>query len=484
MNFKLELKYLSITNYPSFEKHFEKLAQAGWLVEKIYLGSILIKYKKIEPEELDFSIIPYEMETSYTRKTKDDLEEFQSVSNVFGWTYATKTSNLHIYYKSRDSHVIPMLTDQEEEFNTLEEIAKRNLKVHYFVTALMLILGLVNLEAVFDTLYYFRSGSLQMLSLLIPLSLVVNIFQIMNLRRFIKKNQENLELGKDLEFNESNQIGFKIIVIVLVVGLLLAVCHLLSLFLLFRNRIILIALLTPLIGITAALGYRFIIKPLKKSKNFKRMMFVLVVIIAVILNLAIGSQFITTLDTDQPDTTNLKVISIQDFYPQQEESVGLLFGDISFLVPKSYQYTSISDRYQSVYTEYSSALNYKVAETLIDLYIQQSEKSLLEKYGNKIENSFARGYYDNTLTLSGFTMDDYNSLEDRSQWEAVRLGKEMLIDNSILKDDKWGYDEVYYLNAKKEEILIRNGKEVYYLSDMDFEHPEVIKIIKSLIDVN
>lgn len=151
MNFKIEMNYLNIDNYPSLEKHFEKMANKGWLIDKVYMGSLFI-YKKIEPQALDFSISPYEVETAFTRKTKKDLEEFQTVSEMVGWNYATKSYDLHIYYKSKSSAAVPIHTDEEEEFKLLERIAKRYLKVQYFFLPLLLVLNWLIIGSIFSNI--------------------------------------------------------------------------------------------------------------------------------------------------------------------------------------------------------------------------------------------------------------------------------------------------------------------------------------------
>lgn len=130
MNFKIENNFLNISNYPSIERHLEKMAEKGWLIDKIILGSIFI-YRRIGPEELDFSISPYEIETTFTRKSKEELEEFQSVCKAVGWNYAAGSFNLHIYFKKRGSEALAIQTDEEEEFRTLAAMGRRQLKGYY-----------------------------------------------------------------------------------------------------------------------------------------------------------------------------------------------------------------------------------------------------------------------------------------------------------------------------------------------------------------
>ena len=140
MNFKIENSFLDMTNYPLVEKHFELMASRGWLIDKIIMGNFFI-YKKIEAEELDFSISPCEVETAFTVKSKEELEEFQSVCESVGWNYAMKVSDLHIYFKKPGTEGVNISTDEEDEFNTLERIAKKQLVSSYLLIPIYIYLA-------------------------------------------------------------------------------------------------------------------------------------------------------------------------------------------------------------------------------------------------------------------------------------------------------------------------------------------------------
>lgn len=99
------------------------MASKGWLIKMIIQGNIFI-YKKIIPERLEFSITPYEIERSFTKKSKEELEEFNSVCESVGWNYATKSYDLHVYFKEYGAEAMDIQTDEEEEFRTLEIISK------------------------------------------------------------------------------------------------------------------------------------------------------------------------------------------------------------------------------------------------------------------------------------------------------------------------------------------------------------------------
>ena len=65
-------------------------------------------------------------------------------------------------------------------------------------------------------------------------------------------------------------------------------------------------------------------------------------------------------------------------------------------------------------------------------------------------------------------------------WNSIPLlssrAQEIVIDRSITKDSSlWDLDEVYFLSYEKDEIILRDGNDVFYLAGMDFSDPKVIK---------
>ncbi|NMA96006.1 MAG: DUF2812 domain-containing protein [Clostridiales bacterium] len=133
MNFKITTNYLNIINYPYIAKYLEDMARKGWLLKKVF-GGVFFIFKRIKPEDLEFSISPYEVETAFTRKSKEELKEFETVCENVGWNYCTKSFDLFIYYKERHSNRTIAYGDEVEYFKTeyslalAKSIAKRLVK--------------------------------------------------------------------------------------------------------------------------------------------------------------------------------------------------------------------------------------------------------------------------------------------------------------------------------------------------------------------
>lgn len=106
---------------------------------------------------------------------------------MVGWNYATKSYNLHIYYKSKNSDAVPIHTDKEEEFKVLERIAKRYLKSQYFLVPFLIFISWLVFGSIFNNIGPMKDGLIQIIALALPAGMVMSITHIIDLRKFLKK---------------------------------------------------------------------------------------------------------------------------------------------------------------------------------------------------------------------------------------------------------------------------------------------------------
>ena len=181
-------------------------------------------------------------------------------------------------------------------------------------------------------------------------------------------------------------------------------------------------------------------------------------------------------DNNIPNTSAYRVLSINDFTGKDIENDGMLLRNASILIPKSYEYTSFAEEAGYLRTEYSNVLNEGLAKNLVNRYKNQGENALIGNYSREIRSSFEDGVYDSHLSSSGFTEEDFYSLSDENYDDAIDRAQEIVIERSITKDSSlWDLDEVYFLSYEKDEIILRDGNDVFYLAGMDFSDPKVIK---------
>lgn len=485
MNFKIENNFLDITNYPSMEKHFEDMAKKGWLISKIFTGSLFV-YKKIEEEKLDFSITPYEVETEFTKKSKEELEEFKSVCEFVGWNYATKSYDLHIYYKGKASKATPIQTDEEEEFKTLEKIAKKRIRFHYIVLPFLLLLSWFLLGGIFNSINTMKDGFSQIIGFLFPFVIVLSIFSIVHFKNFLKINRENMELGKGIKYSNSKFMIPKIILPIYIIALLLMIFYILYMTVILKNNIMLIAFLPALIGLTVGTLFRIFVKPSKKTLRVKKIGLFVALIAAVIISIGFSIFAMTNMscgpdEKKGPTLEGYKFLSIADFPEETLAYEGSLRKQKSFLIPESYDYYFSSEESRGIGTEYSRALTENLAKELVSRYIKQSENALVGRYSREKDLYFAHGVHEDYLLRAGLTIEDLNTLKNKNYKEVDKIVIEIIKERAITKDDEnlWKLEEVYFLNSEKDEVVIRNGKEVYYLEGLDFSDEEIIRKVKN-----
>ena len=488
MNFKIENNFLDITNYPSMEKHFEKMAKEGWLISKIFTGNLFI-YKKIEGEELDFSITPYEVETEFTKKSKEELEEFKSVCESVGWNYATKSYDLHIYFKEKGSEATPIQTDEEEEFKTLEFIAKKRIRTYYFQLPFLIIISWFLLGGINNNVYFMKDGLAQIVAPLLLLGLLLNVWALVHFKSFLKKNRKNMEVGEGIEYSNSKfyipKLAFPITFVFLVVILI----YVLYMGIILKNKTMLIAFVPSFIGIALGLLYRIIVKPSKKSKKVKKLGLLALVLGATIIAIWIGMISLGNLTQVENNETyiieNYKVISIADFPGETLSWEGSLMKQRSFLVPESYKYSSSTKEGRGLITEYGRALTENLARKLVDRYIDQSENALTGRYGREVTLYLKEGVFDDYLLNAGITEADLTEQKNKDIKKAEKEARKIIQERSIINaNEEWNLDEAFFLNFKKTQLLLRNGKEVYFLEGEDFSENELIKIIKKKLQLH
>ena len=218
------------------------------------------------------------------------------------------------------------------------------------------------------------------------------------------------------------------------------------------------------------------------------MVLVAVLITATILSIGTGIFNIGVLASkDGPSKIEgYRVLSINDFSDETIEDSGDLRRNLSFLIPVSYDYSSYARRLGVIDTEYSRALTEGLARNLVNRYKREAENRLIGRNSKDLEFIFENGVYDSYYARSGLTEDDFISLRDRDKKEAVKEALEIIKERSIREDldGLWDLDEVYFLNYESSEIVLRIGKEVFFLGGLDFSDPEIVGVVKDRLGLD
>lgn len=492
MNFKIENNYLHITNYHNIEGHFEEMAMKGWLINKV-IGSSIFIYKRIEPIALDFSISPYEVETEYTKKTKSELTEFQNVVESVGWNYAAKSSNLHIYYKEKGSDALDIQTDEEEEFRVLETIGKRYLKSMWIQIPLFLFLAMANIRQLLTGVEGMRDALPQLLSFMLPFTILTLAVEAYSVNKFLKENKKNVELGKSIEFSSSkfyiNKFSFLINYIIFFIFILYMLYGIIVL----KNTFLVVAMIPVSLTLIIVALYSAFIKPSKMTTKGKKKSFGFTMLLSVMIPILLFGflimDVIQNLDNaTMPNVEGYRVISLNDFQESPIKERGTLRRQTSLLIPTSYEYYSYNDEiYDRTNTEYSKALTEDLARTLLNRYIKEA-RNRVERSKQEVEIYFTEDIYNEFLfeERADISEEEFNRLKNGDIKTAINTTMERIRERAITKVDEnlWNADEAYLLNYNKNEIIIRKGKEVFYIEvERDLTNPQIIKIVKEKLEL-
>lgn len=385
-------------------------------------------------------------------------------------------------------------TDQEEEFRLLERLGKTQIKSYYSLIVMFLFLSWFIIVPLMTRMFEMKNGLNQIITPMLLMQLVVNIIQLISTKKFLKINKKSIEKGKEIEFIEAKFYVTRISLAVTFLTLFVMILYVLYSSIFLRNKVMLLAFIPSMIGLTGGLLFRAFVKPTKHSKKYKIIAFV-VTIVAIS---AVGSLFsilgimnIEKLvdENNIPSRDKYRVLLRDDFVNISTEiEEGTLRQNTSILIPRSYEYTSIGPREDDIRyieTHYSKALTTDVAKELVSRYKYEAVKYIKKKYSPELAYHYQSGELEEYLTYVGLTKNDVNRVMDKELKQATQKFIEIIKGKRTEKIDSqlWGVDEACFLADDKQEIVLRKGREVFYLKGLSFEDPKVIKRAKGILQL-
>ncbi len=246
------------------ERRFEKMARKGWLIQS--LSNYGYTYRRVEPQELHFSISYYPKASMFDPEPGENQQEFLDFCAHTGWKLACTWAQMQIFYNDRETP-IPIETDPVLEVETIHEAMKKNF---LWGQVAMLVLGLlqlyIQLLGLFGNIVAFLSSPLKVLTLgCWVLVILLTTADITVYFRWHKKAKEAAEQGEFLP--SYSTAGFqKLTLAMLGAGLLWAVWNVLG----SSNSLVKFLMPVMLVYITVLVGLTEGVKGLGKRLKFSR----------------------------------------------------------------------------------------------------------------------------------------------------------------------------------------------------------------------
>ena len=136
---KRRYEIFSFYDYTGIEKHLEKMAKKGWMLEKISaLGWV---YRKIEPAKLKFTVCYFSKSSEFDSGLTNDEITFHEFCEHTGWKLAASRAQIHVFYNENQDSV-PIETDAAVKVENMHKAMKKS-----YLPAYLMLFGIAVLNS-------------------------------------------------------------------------------------------------------------------------------------------------------------------------------------------------------------------------------------------------------------------------------------------------------------------------------------------------
>ena len=146
---KYRLETFQLYDYSGIEAHLTKMARKGWILEKV--GALCWKYRRIEPQELEFSITYYPDASVYDPGPTASQERLYDMCEEMGWDFVGEWWQMQIFSRPvataaggpETASQIPLETDPEVKLANIQRTMRRSAGAGNIASLLMIPLCLL-----------------------------------------------------------------------------------------------------------------------------------------------------------------------------------------------------------------------------------------------------------------------------------------------------------------------------------------------------
>ena len=127
----------SFYDHTGMERHLEKMARKGWMVEE--LTNLGWKYRAIEPQKLHFSVSFDIRASDFAPEPTEEQATFQEFCARSGWKLAASSGWMQVFYNEAEDP-LPIQTDPEMEIRMADKRARHMMPAYviYFVLGFLI----------------------------------------------------------------------------------------------------------------------------------------------------------------------------------------------------------------------------------------------------------------------------------------------------------------------------------------------------------
>jgi len=209
-NTKRQITRFAFYDQTAMEKHFEKMASEGWLIERI--SAYFLHYRRIEPKKLHFTVTYFPDASEFDPGPKDKHKMMEDFAARDGWKLLTRWGQMQVFCNEAEKP-IPMETDAVTQVENIYRSMKKNLlPAHLMILALAIWQLFFNGHRAFTETVDFLSTPHLLASLPIWLLLLLTeIYEILNCYLWYRKAKPAAENGVFIPVKTNHFISFTLI---------------------------------------------------------------------------------------------------------------------------------------------------------------------------------------------------------------------------------------------------------------------------------
>ncbi|ERK28888.1 DUF2812 domain-containing protein [Clostridium intestinale] len=190
----------------ALEEYFEVMAESGWLIKSI--NRPFLKFEKIEPKKLKFSVDILNKISSYDPDDSEDALDYREYCEAAGWKYVCQDKKIQVFYTEDYNSTIDIQTDEGEKFKSVVKASLGNVFSYILNVALWTLLIWLSLRR--GDISYDITSNLMIATLVsVCIGIIIYVSKIMSFTIWFFKAKKQVKDNKSMPYNNYKQVKIK-----------------------------------------------------------------------------------------------------------------------------------------------------------------------------------------------------------------------------------------------------------------------------------
>jgi len=365
----------SISDMKSLEEHFSKMAERGWMIDKI--GAVNHRYRAAEPCKKRFFVDLLPSIGTFDYPDNDDAKSYRQICEESGWTFISANGQFHVFCAEGDENEItPIHTDNKIQAKLhIKAIVKFELLTYIYCLVMFSIFAFLQFRF---TGYDIYLSNMAIFSLFGWMFFLLGVlwsltFVLVRIFKLAKAAKEDLPMPKISYRSAKARTGVQLTLFAIAItfffgGMVLEIAGGMSL-----------AIISPslacIVGTFVGFWIRRQINTKERTRKQNRNLFIgaMAIMVVVLMVLSVFSMYlIFTLEENAAKPVKLPVITLSDVTEAMTPNNTYydVFGSIA--VPLHYSYGETTNK-SDLSMEVFRPINKKIAQDLFNHYAKMIE---------------------------------------------------------------------------------------------------------------